>query len=151
MKFLNKLQSFMTGRYGIDDLYKFLFSLYLILFIANLFIKNWIITILEFVIVLLLLMRFLSKNLYARSRENQIFLKIKKKVMGPFVNIKRNRNDKNHIYKICCKCKTTLKLPVPAKRGIKHTKCPNCGKKITLLVLKKEKIEVIVNDSKKRR
>ena len=41
--------------------------------------------------------------------------------------IKRNMNDKDHIYKKCSKCKTTLKLPIPYERGIKHTKCPKCN------------------------
>lgn len=148
MNFINKLRTFMIGRYGIDELYKFLFSIYLILFLGNLFIKSSIITIIEFLIIIIILGRFFSKNLYARSKENQVFLKFKKKIMHPFTNIKRNIKDKNHIYKTCNKCKTTLKLPVPEKRGIKHAKCPSCGKKIKILVLKKEKIEVILNNKK---
>ena len=39
MKFINKLQKFMYGRYGIDELYKFLFYFYILLLILNLFIK----------------------------------------------------------------------------------------------------------------
>ena len=60
-------------------------------------------------------------------------------------NLKRNIKDKDHIYKKCSKCKTTLKLPVPYERGIKHTKCPKCKKRISFLVLKKQKIEIIKN------
>ncbi len=61
------------------------------------------------------------------------------------VYIKRNILDKDHIYKKCPKCKTTLKLPIPYERGIKHTNCPKCKKRLTLFVLKKQKIEIIKN------
>ena len=41
MKLLNKIQKFMSGRYGPDELYKFLFSLYIfILVIVNFFILS---------------------------------------------------------------------------------------------------------------
>ena len=48
-----------------------------------------------------MLWRSLSKNIYARSKENQKYLKIKKKLVKPFSNLKRNINDKEHIYKKC--------------------------------------------------
>ena len=64
-------------------------------------------------------------------------------MLKPFINIKRNIEDKDHIYKKCPKCKTILKLPVPSERGIKHAKCPSCKKRVTLFTLKKLKIEVI--------
>ena len=72
-----------------------------------------------------------------------MFLKVKNIVLKPFTNIKRNIKDKNHIYKKCYKCNTTLKLPLPSKRGIKHAKCPGCGKKVTLFAFKQQKVEVI--------
>ena len=145
MKWQDRLQKFMYGRYGIDDLYKFLFELYIILIILNLFINSKIITILELLIVIIMFYRFFSKKIYNRSNENQKCLRIKKKVLKPFKNLKRNIKDKDHIYKKCPKCKTTLKLPIPDKRGIKHAKCPKCKKKVTLLALKKEKVEIIKN------
>ena len=54
-------------------------------------------------------------------------------------------NDKYHVYTKCHKCKKVLKLPLPYKRGIKHTICPNCHKKITFITFKKQKIEIIRN------
>ena len=76
------------------------------------------------------------------------YLKIKKKLVKPFSNLKRNINDKEHIYKKCKYCKTTLKLPLPSKRGIKTAKCPKCGKKVKVFTLKKEKIEIITNNKR---
>ena len=71
---------------------------------------------------------------------------MKKAISRPFLNIKKNIQDKDHIYKKCHKCKTTLKLPLPSKKGIKHAKCPHCGNRVTLLTLKYQKIEIIKNN-----
>ena len=149
MKFIQKLQKFMYGRYGLDDLGNFLFKIYLILFILNLFLKLYVLTIIEFILVVVILYRFISKDIYKRSRENVLFRKIKKKLFKPFSNIKRNINDKDHVYKKCHYCKTTLKLPLPNKRGIKKVKCTNCKKRNKFLILKKVKIELIKNKKKK--
>lgn len=92
--------------------------------------------------------RVLSKNCYQRRKENKLFLELKTELLKPFLNIKRNINDKDYIYKRCPKCKKTLKLPIPFERGIKHTKCPNCKNKVTLFTLKKQKLEIIKNKAK---
>lgn len=131
-----------------NDLYNFLFKVYIFLFIINLFIKNNIISLLGLVVIFIIFYRFFSRKIYVRSNENQKFLKLKKQVIAPFLNIKRNINDKNHIYKKCRKCKTTLKLPLPSKRGMKHARCPNCKSRVTLFTFKKEKIEIITNNKK---
>lgn len=124
------------------------FTLSIVLLILNLFVNSDIINTIELVIVIIMLWRSLSKNIYARSKENQKYLKIKKKLVKPFSNLKRNINDKEHIYKKCKYCKTTLKLPLPSKRGIKTAKCPKCGKKVKVFTLKKEKIEIITNNKR---
>ena len=148
MKFIDKFRKFMYGRYGIDDLYNFLFYFYIFLCIINLFIKSTIILIIEFLIFVLMFYRVFSKKINIRKKENKIYINIKSKVIKPFINIKRNLKDKQHIYVKCFKCKTTLKLPLPTKIGIKHAKCPKCKKRLTFLALKREKIEII-KDGKK--
>ena len=147
MKWLYKIQRFMIGRYGIDELYKFLFNVYLILFFPNIFLRNSIITKIEFIILFIAIYRVLSKNIKQRRKENKLFLKVKKNVIKPFLNIKRNLQDKEHIYKKCS-CGTTLKLPLPKKYGIKHAKCPDCKKRVAFLALKKEKIIIIPKENK---
>lgn len=148
MNWKNKIIKFMSGRYGPDELYKFLFGIYILVFIINLFIDSIILEILQALIVFIIFYRVLSKNIYQRRKENQKYLKLKKKIIEPFQTIKRNIKDKDHIYKKCSKCKTILKLPIPYKRGIKHTSCPKCKKRLTLFVLKKQKIEVIKKKNK---
>ena len=151
MKFVEKIQKFMYGRYGLDSLGNFLFKVYLVLLVVNLFVNSSILAWIELLLVFIVLYRFLSKKNYKRSDENVKFLKIKKKILKPFSNIKRNIKDKNHVYKKCRSCKTTLKLPIPDKRGIKKVKCPDCKKKNKFLILKKTKVELIKDKKNKKK
>lgn len=128
---------------SIDDLNRLLILLFLILFIVTIFIKIFILDITKFIILGLIIYRLLSKNKTARKKENDLYLRIINKLFKPFENIKRNITDKDHIYRKCHNCKTTLKLPLPTKRGILHAKCPKCKKRRTLITFKKEKIEII--------
>lgn len=137
----------------IDSLNKFLIVILLILIIVTIFIRTFILDILKFIILGIIIFRISSKNKYQRSKENNQYIKIKKTILKPFSNIKRNYQDrKKYVYKKCHKCKTTLKLPLPPKRGINHAKCPNCNKRVTLFTIRKkqpEKIKVEVIKKKK--
>ena len=143
MSFINRFAKFMYGRYGADDLHKFLLKLYIILIIVNLFLKSRILSFVEIVVIVYTFYRFLSKNCYQRRKENKKYLEIKENIVKPFKNIKLNIKDKDNVYKKCSKCKTILKLPVPSTRGIRHAKCPNCKKRLTIFTLKRQKVQVI--------
>jgi len=123
----------MKNRYGIDELHNFMFKIYLILFIINIFLKSIIINFFELILIIIIFYRFLSKNRNARRKENIWFLNIKNKT---------KYND-GYIYKKCPKCKKLLKLPIPYKKGIKSVICPKCKKKFSMLVLKSKKLEII--------
>lgn len=122
-------------RYGVDDLGKFCSILLLILFIFDLFVDSYVVGFLQLIFIALILFRFLSKKIYKRCRENEKFLDVKNSFMRPFRNFKRNINDKKHIYKKCS-CGTTLKLNLPKKRGVKHTTCPSCKKRIKFIAFR---------------
>ena len=144
MKWIYKLQRFMIGRYGSDELYKFLFKLYIGLFIIDLFFYSRILNILELLVIFIMFYRFFSKKIYTRRKENDKYLELKGLFLKPFKNIKRNFNDRDYfVYKKCSKCKTTLKLPLPHKMGIQRVKCPKCKYRIKFLCLRQEKVEVI--------
>ena len=138
----------------IDGLNKFLIIVLLFLIIITLFIRTFILDIIKFVLLAIIIFRIVSKNKYQRSKENQKYLKIKKSILRPFNTILRNIKDhKKYVYKKCSKCKTTLKLPLPNKRGINHAKCPNCHNRVTLFTIRKKKeekikVEVIKKSSK---
>lgn len=145
MKYSNKFQKFMYGRYGPDELYNFLLKSYLVIFVINIFLKSSILRYLQLIIFFYMFFRFFSKKIYKRSDENVAFLKMKKNFLKPFKNIERNIKDKDHIYKKCSKCKKILKLQLPYKIGFKSAKCPNCGKKVKIFTLKYQKVEIIKN------
>lgn len=145
MKWINKTKKFMQGRYGIDELSNLLFCLYTITIILDIFLSSIWLSLTEIILVIIILYRLFSKNIYQRNEENRKYLEIKKELIKPFNIIIKNINDNSHIYKKCPKCKTTLKLPIPYKRGFKHTRCPICHHRLTFLVLKQEKIEIIKN------
>ena len=147
---LNKLLKFLRERYGIDELNRFFFYIYFILVIIDFFINFYPLTIITFLLLIIIIYRPLSKNIIRRQKENETYLNIKNKTKNNFYDLKKKYNyRKTKIYKKCPKCKKTLRLDLPSKRGIKHITCPNCKKKITMLVLRKQKIEVIVNKKKK--
>lgn len=148
MKYIDKFRRFMYGRYGTDELYQFLLKLYVILIVLNIFLKSKIVTIIEFIIIIVMFYRLFSKNIKLRRKENALYLKIKNLLCKPFINLKRNIKDKEHVYKKCHKCKIVLKLPLPSKRGLKKAKCPNCGKRVKIFTLRQERIEII-RDKKK--
>ena len=136
---------FMENRYQDDDLYYFMFKIFLFLLFINMFIKSNIINIFGTILTILILYRFLSKRIDKRKRENVIFLKYRKKIMDYIIQKRNFILDKNHVYRKCYKCKTILKLPLADKIGIKTVKCPECGKKHKFLIFKKQKIEIIRN------
>lgn len=141
----NLLNNIFYGRNGVDELGLFTIWVYIALSMVNLFTNTFIGDFSALLLVALILFRMLSKNIIARQKENNIFKKITNFIFKPFENLKRNINDKEHVYKKCPKCKTVLKLPLPSKRGIQKAKCPKCKKSLTLFTFKQEKIELITN------
>jgi len=133
----------MFGRYGPDELYNFLFKIYIGLLIIDLFIKFDVLLYLELFLIIVILYRFFSKDISRRREENKSFLKIKANVTKPFKEWSKHIKDKNNIYKKCHKCKTVLRLPVPDRKGFKHVKCPKCKNRLTVFCFKSERIEVI--------
>ena len=140
-----KFKNFMYDRYGTDELSRSLFAIYILLVIINIFVKSNIVFYIELFIVILILLRYFSKDINRREKENILFLKARKNILKPFKNIIRNLKDKNNVYKKCHKCKTILKLPLPSKRGFKKVKCPECNYRNKFLIFKKEKIKIIKN------
>ena len=141
---MNKLRKFMNGRYGIDDLYYALFFVYISLMIINTFVKSQLISVIIVIIITIMLLRFFSKSTTKRKKENETYLNIKSNILKPFKSMKKKYKSE-YIYKKCPNCNTTLKLPLPLQIGIKHTNCPKCQKRISMLVLRKQKIEIIKN------
>ena len=126
-KFLFKIVNFLQGRYGIDELYKFLFIVFWIIAILSIIIRNPIIYLIEIIICAYMMFRAFSRNIYKRQNENAKYLKIRDKILGKLKLQKRKWADrKTHIYRKCPNCKAEIRLP--KKKGKHICTCPSCKK-----------------------
>lgn len=140
-KFIDKIQKSMQGRYGPDELYRFLLIICLIIIIVNMFVNSIVLRILELLVFAIALYRFLSKKKSKRSKENKKYLEIVGKIKGYFTYQKKKYNDRNtHMYKKCPKCKQKIRLPL--KKGTHTVKCPSCKEKFEVKCNRNEKIKV---------
>ncbi len=132
-RFQESLARFMYGRHGIDQLSIFLLVVYLLIALASLFTRTFIITILELLLLIYIAFRMLSRNTAKRTAENERFLKIRGAVTSWFRRTSaRIKESRTRVYHKCPHCKATLRLP--RRRG-KHTvACPKCGQDFKMRV-----------------
>lgn len=128
--FIYKIQAFMRGRYGFDELNGTLLVLSIILWIVSRFMFNfwaWIILrIISLLFLALVIFRFLSLNCSARSKENDIFKPIFTKTKDFFkLTYKKFRDGRTHRYYKCPNCKAQLR--VKNVKGEHTIRCPKCG------------------------
>ena len=126
---LNKLKwkfvRFMYGRYGVDKLYMASVILFIALQVLQIFIRNPSLSIITFILIIWTFFRVFSKNISARQRENQIFLKFTGIVKSKWIMfIRRMKDLSSHRYRTGSESKTTL--PLPRKRGTHKVRCPKC-------------------------
>ena len=123
----------MQGRYGNDSLGNALMILYLALVILNIFLSSIILSIVVLLLIFYIFFRILSRNIYARQKENRAWMKVWGKVSSAFKLTKnRWRDRKTHVYRKCPSCKNNLRLP--KKKG-KHTvNCPCCHTKFDIKI-----------------
>ena len=120
-----KFYRFMQGRYGNDELSKFLVGVSMVLIILNLLTKSGIFNLLFWVCLIYSYFRMFSKNYSARYEENQKYLALKNKWSYKWENHKRMREQKKiyHIYN-CPYCKQ--KIRIPKGKGSIIITCPKC-------------------------
>ncbi len=120
-----KFYRFMQGRYGNDELSKFLVGVSMVFIILNLLTKSGIFNLLFWVCLIYSYFRMFSKNHSARYAENQKYLALKNKWTYKWENHKRMREQKKiyHIYN-CPYCKQ--KIRIPKGKGSIIITCPKC-------------------------
>ena len=111
--FRDKLLRFMQGRYGADRLFYFMTVTYLVLVFLNIFLRTWTLHILSLVVFALTVLRTLSRNIPARSRENEIFMNAANKLRARLARSRRIREQSaDYYFKKCPGCKKMLRLPL---------------------------------------
>ncbi len=121
-----KLYQFLSGRYGIDQLGKFLMILIFTIYILNLFLlQNTILYFINLILIIYYITRVYSRKIYARQRENFIFLQL---VNAPLQRkatlLQKQKDDPYNKYYRCKKCKQIVR--VPKGRGKITITCPKC-------------------------
>ena len=125
MNWRDRLNRFMYGRYGQDDLSRFLLIVAFVLLIVDLLFRPAGVGMIVLILLGYNYFRMLSRNVPARYAENQKFLQLKDRVLG-FFRGKRGRAEDlktNHIYK-CPKC--SQKIRIPRGKGMIEITCPKC-------------------------
>ena len=115
----------MQGRYGNDQLNRFLMVLVMISLLLSLFgVRPFYLV--GIAILVWSYSRMFSRNIYKRQAENSVYLRYEYKVRQKFAGWKKAAKQRktHHIYK-CPSCKQ--KIRIPRGKGKIEIRCPKCG------------------------
>ncbi len=122
----DKFRRFMVGRYGTDELNRFLSCLVAALIVVNLFVRSGVFFWLELACVALVYFRMFSKNTTKRFYENQAYLQWSfHGAEGAKKLARRLKERKNHKIFKCPRC--GQKLRIPRGHGNIQIHCRSCG------------------------
>lgn len=122
-----KMQRFMYGRYGSDELGRFLMIAAIVLVLLSVIEPLRFLYFAALALMIWSMFRCCSKNITKRRAELNKYLKIAEKPKLWLRQRKRMWNDRNtHCYIKCRGCKMYMR--VPKGKGKIKVKCPKCGK-----------------------
>lgn len=122
-----KVNDFMYGRYGFDELSRLLLLSGFIMAVISRFQYLKLLYILGFLLLVWSFARAFSKNIYKRQMERNRYLIIKNKIMQKFRLYKGIWHDrKTHKYYKCPGCKTMVRIVKPGKGKRIMVTCPKC-------------------------
>ena len=120
-----RMQRFMAGRYGYDQLNQFIFIVAIISMVLEIITRQSLFYTLTLVLLILAYVRVFSRNINKRYEENMKFLQKKDAILNKFRKQKyyaaQRRNF--HIY-TCPQCKQ--KIRIPKGKGKISITCPKC-------------------------
>ena len=127
--FAMKVQRFMMGRYGGDQLNMALLILSVVISLISGFVPmGWICTIVSAILIALVFFRMLSRNTSRRFKENYVFLKVWNPVKNWFQWLYLSvRYMKKNRYFLCPKCGRIA--CIPKKVGRVTITCKGCKRK----------------------
>lgn len=126
MNLKEKLYRFMAGRYGADQLSRFLSIAALVLIIVNLFARSLLLWLLGLLLLVFAYVRMLSKNHEKRRQENDRYLRLKYRLTGGVRNWNdRRKQSKDYVFFRCPSCRAMLR--VPRGKGRIRVTCRKCG------------------------
>lgn len=131
MNWKQKLSNFMYGRYGVDQLSRFMLVVTFILCIISFFVSGRVdsfIGMLIFLLIILSYFRMFSKNIYKRAAENDKYLKLTQGFRKK-INAEKKLAGQRKYYRFykCPQCGQRIR--VPKGHGRIQIRCPKCNEK----------------------
>lgn len=128
-----KLMTFMTGRYGSDQLNRFLIGVGAVFLLVGLFFKGALKSVLNILVLVCIgaaYFRMLSKDRFRRSNENSRYLRARYSLFAKLKMVKeRWVQRRDYKFFTCPSCKAVLR--VPKGRGKINIVCRKCGHSFT--------------------
>ncbi|MDO4320900.1 MAG: hypothetical protein Q4C61_00100 [Lachnospiraceae bacterium] len=120
-----RFMEFMSGRYGADELSKFMLAFCLVCLVVNMFTGIRAVYVVALVILGVCYYRMFSRDYVKRSAENQKYLGMIWKIKSKFGKTKNRviQSKDFHIYK-CPSC--GQKIRIPRGKGKICITCPKC-------------------------
>jgi len=124
-KTTERLARFMSGRYGMDELYKALIFLCLAMMLAGVFVRSPIVALPMWAVLVWAVYRSFSRNLAARRRENEKYLALRKPLKRALsLRLRRIKGIGRYRYRSCPSCKAVIEMP--RRKGRRTISCPRC-------------------------
>lgn len=124
-RFREKMNRFLVGRYGMDELSRAISYFCIVILALNLFLDNRFIYYTALLCIIFTYFRIFSRNISKRHTENDAYLKLHYKVIKMFNDFKfRIKDRKTHKIFRCPSC--SQKIRVPKGKGKISIKCPKC-------------------------
>ena len=122
-----RFSSFMAGRYGSDNLSRFLSFAGMIFLIIFMFTRWSILFVFAIAFIVWVYVRMFSRNIYKRQAENRKYLELKYK-LGRKLRLTKTRISQSRYYRFykCPGCGQTVR--VPKGKGHIIITCPKCRK-----------------------
>lgn len=120
-----KLYRFMIGRYGNDNLNRFLTAISIACLVLSFFGPRMF-YLLAIAILVYVYFRMFSRNIYKRTMENNLYMRYEYRIKQYFATLKRDMNQRktHHIYR-CPSCRQ--KIRIPRGKGRIEIRCPKCS------------------------
>lgn len=120
-----RMEEFMRGRYGTDQYSRFLLGACMVVLLLNIFMRMPGLNLLVLMVLGYCYFRMFSRNIAARSQENQKYLYYSERIRRWFQKTKRRIVESKdfHIYK-CPSC--GQKIRIPRGKGRISIRCPKC-------------------------
>ncbi len=120
-----RFMEFMQGRYGADQLSRFMLGVCLVCLVVNIFTRVQLLYLLALILLGVCYFRMFSRNYVRRSEENQKYLKMTEGIRTRFFKVKNRilQSRDYHIYK-CPSC--GQKIRIPRGKGRICVTCPKC-------------------------